>query len=89
MLRIVLVFFLFLFHHLHKVTLSVTMHLGLVPVHAQVAGNITAVKPEIQHNKQLVEGLYQQSQKHQYERNILQNGCKDRSKMRVFDNKIT
>ena len=61
---IVLVFFLLLLHHLHHVTFPITMHLGFVPVFTEVLGNIAAVKLEIQHNEQLVERLYQQSQKH-------------------------
>lgn len=61
---IVLIFFLLLLHHLHHVAFPITMHLGFVPVYTKVLGNIAAVKLEIQHNKQLVERLYQQSQKH-------------------------
>jgi hypothetical protein len=61
---VVLVFFLFLFHHLHHVTFPITMHLRFVPVYTEILGNIAAVKPEIQYNKQFVERLYQQSQKH-------------------------
>ena len=61
---IVLVFFLLLFHHLHHMTFPVTMHLGFVPVFAEFLGNVAPVKPEIQHYKQFVERLHQQSQKY-------------------------
>lgn len=61
---IVLVFFLLLLHHLHHMTLPITMHLGFAPVFTEVLGNVIPVKLEIQHYKQLVERLNQQSQKH-------------------------
>lgn len=63
-LGIVLVFFLLLLHHLHPVALPITMHLGFVPVLTQVFGNIAAVKLKVQYNKQLIESLNKQSQKH-------------------------